>query len=232
MPIELPASFDDIERPRGDHALVWLVELQLVRPYLSGLTVVPSFLFRLTSHHEIVNWPASSPLSEQWHPFNFSFSPIEQTTEGDLPQIELSVDNTTRTLMRYLHDGDGMEGNYCTVFGVMENGLGIAYPNHEFARWDFQVAGAQASGDAVSFRLERANFFDRLVPQDRFTAGHCRWEFGGRECGYVINAVAAFTDCPRTVLACVERGQDHASRGLPVLHPARFGGTPGVPKQR
>ena len=49
---------------------------------------------------------------------------------------------------------------------------------------------------------------------------------------HIVNAVAAYTTCPKTLGACIARGQDHAARGLPVLHPARFGGFPGIPRQR
>jgi phage-related protein len=97
--------------------------------------------------------------------------------------------------------------------------------------WLFQIAGCSATDEAVQFRLERANFFTRQAPQDRYSAPRCRWEFGGLECGYVINEVAAFVTCPKTLDACIARGQDHASRGLPVLHPGRFGGFPGIAAQ-
>jgi hypothetical protein len=65
-------------------------------------------------------------------------------------------------------------------------------------------------------------------PNDRDVASRCCWAFGSAECGYVINAAAAYTTCPKTLSACIARGQDHAARGLPVLHPARFGGFPGI----
>lgn len=233
MPITLPASFkSEIERPHGSNTIDWFIELQLTRPYKSGEVVVPSTIIRITSRHTETAWPAGSPSSETWHPWNFTFTPIEQNQEGDLPQLDLTVDNTTRTLMRYLHNGDGLEGNYATMFLVPANALAIAHPNHEFQRWDMQIAGAQATEDAVTFRLERANFFQRNAPQDRYIAARCRWEFGGTECGYVVNQVAAYTTCPKTIDACIARGADHASRGLPVLHPGRFGGFPGIPRQR
>jgi phage-related protein len=233
MPIILPTSFlDAIEKPHATSQLIWLAEIELARPYVSGFTTVPSTVLRVCNYHQAITWPVSSPLHESWDPYPFTFSPIEQNQEGDLPQVELSVDNTARLLMRYLHAGDGLEGNYARLWLVPEGGLGIAYPNHEYRRWDLQVAGAYATDEAVSFRLERANFFERTSPQDRFVARQCRWDFGSPECGYVINAVAAFTSCPRTKSACTARGQDHATRGLPVLHPRRFGGFPGIPRQQ
>lgn len=234
MPIELPQTFkDEIEKPRGTDPLVWFLEIQVSRAYeASPGVVVPDVILRLTSHHTELAWPAGSPGSETWYPFNFTFTPIGQDQEGDLPQIDLSVDNTTRLLMRYLHNGRGLEGNYVKLFLVPAAALDLVYPNHEAQQWDLTVAGALASDEAVTFRLERANFFTRMSPQDRYVAGRCRFEFGGEECGYVINAVAAFTTCPKTVAACRERGADHRARGLPVLHPQRFGGFPGIPRQR
>lgn len=233
MPLELPQTFKtEIERPHGSNPLIWLIELELVRASMAGDSVLPPIIFRIAQWHTELAWPASSPLAETWYPFNFSFTPIEQNQEGDLPQIDLSVDNTSRTLMRYLHNGDGLEGNYCKLLLVPANGLAVAYPNHEYQQFDLQIAGAMANDEAVTFRLERANFFTKQSPQDRFVAARCRRDYGSLECGYIINEVAGFQTCPKTIEACTERGLDHALRGLPVLHPRRFGGFPGIPKQR
>jgi phage-related protein len=233
MPIVLPSSFvSEIEKPHGTQPLIWLVELEVARPAGSGAVTTPGLIVRLCNYGSAITWPASAPSATTWNPLSFSFTQIEQTNEGDLPQLELTVDNTTKTLMRYLHAGEGLEGNYCTIYLVPQAGLSIAYPNHEYQRWDMTVAGAYATEEAIAFRLERANFFTRQSPQDRYVASRCRWEFGSGECGYVVNAVAAYTTCPKTLSACIARGQDHAARGLPVLHPARFGGFPGIPRQR
>ena len=234
MPIILPSTFaDEIEKPHGAQPLLKMVELQVARPYdAGGGTIVPGVILRATSYHQDVAWPPSHPESWTWSPINFGFSGIEETSEGDLPQCELSIDNTTRTLMRFLHQGQGLEGNYCHLYIVPAAALSIAYPAHEYRRWSFVVGGAYATDEAVSFRLERPNWYERGIPTDPYVAGSCRWQFGGEECGYVINDVAAYTACPKTLAACEARGQDHASRGLPVLHPARFGGFPGIPRQR
>lgn len=233
MPITLPSSFlTEIEKPHGTQPLIWLVELEVARPAGSGAVSTPGLILRLCNHRTAITWPASAPSATVWSPFSFTFSPIEQNGEGDLPQVELSIDNSTKVLMRYMHAGAGLEGNYCKIYLVPAGGLGIAYPNHEYQLWEMQIATAYANDEAISFRLERANFFARQSPQDRYVAGRCRWAFGSAECGYVINAAAAYTTCPKTLTGCVARGLDHETRGLPVLHPQRFGGFPGIPRQR
>jgi hypothetical protein len=233
MPVTLPASIlQEIERPWGTNPLIWLLELEVVRASKSGTTAIPAIKLRVCNHRQILTWPVGSPDGEQWHPFNFSHTPIAQSQDGDLPHVDLSVDNSTRTLMRYLHEGEGCEGNDAKLFLVPANGLSIAYPNHEFQLWEFQVSGCTANDEAVTFRLERANFFSRTSPQDRFVAARCRREYGSPECGAIVNEVAAFQVCAKTVDACAAIGEDHRQRGLPVLHPKRFGGFPGLPRGR
>ena len=231
MPITLPQSFtNEVERPHGATPMLWLVEVELARAYSVAGTIIPSVTTQIGSYHEVISWtPAGHFIPGTFYPFNFSFTPIEQTQEGDLPQVDLTIDNAARTLMRVLHTGDGFEGNYCKVWLVPFSALGV---NNEFQVWDLQVAAAFANDEAITFRLERANFFTRQAPQDRFVAARCRWGFGSRECGYVINSLAAFATCPKDVDSCTARGQDHRARGLPVLHPRRFGGFPGIPRQR
>lgn len=234
MPLTIPPLMQaEHERPHGETRPIWFVEIECAKPFRTDpLTVVPGVLLRITNWHETVAWPVGHPDAWEWQPFNFSFSPIEQDQEGNLPQIDLTVDNTARMLMRFLHEGDGLEGNKVRLYLANENGLEIAHPDHEFVGWDLDIAGASANDEAVTFRLEKVNFFQRLAPQDRYVASRCRWEFGGRECGYVLNAIAGYQTCPKTVGACAERGLDHAFRGLPVIHPRRFGGFPGIPTQR
>jgi phage-related protein len=234
MPITLPASFDSREEPQSTDGYLWLVEVQLQRPYrFDPVTIIPALVLRACNYHEPIIWPISDPSgSVQWEPFNFEFSTIGSTQEGDLPSIQLTVDNTARVLMRHLHDGDGLEGNTVKMHLVPQSAISIAYPNHEEQFFEFDIASATANDEVVTFKLERANFFTRQSPQDRFSARRCRREFGGIACGYVQNALAAYTTCNKTVSDCELRGDDHVARGLPRLHPERFGGFPGIPKQR
>lgn len=231
MPITLPAGMQlEAERPQGRGPWIWLCEIELA-PATPSLAQT---VFRMTSYDQVVTWPAafSSPPAKTWHPFPFEFTEIEENQEGDLPQMDLAVDNTARTLMRYLHSGDGCVGNAVQLYLVHEDGLDIASPDEEYLTWPLRIAQVMATDTQVTFRLEDPNWFERRVPADRFIANRCRWRFGGPECGYPVNAVAAYTTCGGTLSECILRGQDEAVRRLPVLHPLRFGGFRGIRVQR
>lgn len=227
--IVLPNSLkSESEKPHGEAAWIWCWELEAKA--WDGVT--NPTLFRFTSWHEDLVWPVSDPTAKTWYPFPFAASPIEQSSDGSLPQIDLAIDNSTRMAMRYLHESAGMIGNRATAFLIQASGKDIAYPNHEFLRFDFTITGASANDQVVTLRLELPNLLDRKTPEDRFVAGKCRWEHGGPECGYRINTVAAFQTCGKRYSDCQAHGVDEAARNIPVLHPMRFGGFLGIPVQR
>jgi phage-related protein len=229
MVLSLPSTFkQEGERPQGTNPWLWLLELVISR----GDELLPPVILRTTSGQTQLQWPLSDPGSTTWYPFPFEFSPIEQNQEGDLPQLELTVDNTARFLSEYLHAGNGMEGNPATLFLVPTNALSLAYPNHQYQRWDLQVAGAVMNDEGVGIRLEMPNFLTTMSPMDRYVPSRCRWQYGSGQCGYVLNGFAAFLTCPKTIGACIERGADLVTRGLPAVLPGNYGGHPGVSVQR
>lgn len=232
MPVNLPLLMQQAgEVPQQAQPWIWLCELEVVR----RSATLPAVLLRMTSSDQVVEWPpaATAPPRLSWYPMAFGHSEIDSSQQGDLPSVDLTIDNTARTLMRYLHSGDGFEGNRATLFLVHGSSItSPAYPAHQYQRWDFVIAAASATDAAVVLRLEQPNLFEDRLPADRFVAQRCRWRFGGPECGYPITPAAAFTTCDKSLLACIARGADEADRRLPVLHPRRYGGFPGIPVQR
>lgn len=229
MATDLPQSFKDvIERPQASQPLLWLLELEID----PGNAVLPPVLIRVCDGAEQLTWPVDDPDGRVWDPFPFTFTPVEQTQEGDLTEIDLSVDNTARLLMRWLHSGNGLEGNRATLYLVPKNGLAIAYPDHEYRRIDLEVAGAAANDESVTFRLARPNWFSISSPTDRYVPSRCRWQYGSDSCGYVLNEFAAFDRCSKRIEDCIERGLDLRARGLPEVLPDNYGGHPGVSRRR
>lgn len=225
MGISLPTSFlNAIERPQGQDEPLWLLEIELD----PGDVGRPPVLLRICDGQEQIEWPLGAPTATYWEPFPFDLTPIQQSKEGDLSQVDLTVDNSARTLMRFLHEGHGLEGNRATVFLVYRNGLSIAYPAHEYQRFDLEVLLCGASDEAVTFRLGMPNWFEIQSPSSRYIPKRCRNDFGSADCGYVVNAFAAFTSCPKTLAACVARAADMAARGLPAILPGNYAGHPGI----
>ena len=102
----LPTSLKtEIEKPQGGQGTVWLLELTIDR----GSETTPPVIARLCDGNQELQWPLGDPDTPTWYPFPFTFSPVEQTNEGDLTQVQVTIDNSTRMLMRWLHAGGGFD---------------------------------------------------------------------------------------------------------------------------
>lgn len=216
------------ERPQGQEAPIWLLEVVLDQ----GTEVLPPVLLRICDGTEELQWPLSDPGLTRWYPMGFAFTPVEQTDAGSLTQVDLTIDNTSRMLMPWLHQANGLEGNKAKLYLVYKNGLSIAYPAHEFELSEWEIEQCSAADDAVSLRLAMPNWFEIASPTDRYIPKKCRHEFGSDDCGYVINEFSAFQRCPKLITACSARALDMAARGLPPVLPGNFRGYPGISNQR
>lgn len=216
--IILPAILlDTVNEPFPADPFLWLWEIEVERAAAPGNRT----LIRVVANDTSV---VATGLGT-FYPFPIFQGPIEQSGEGDLPTMTISVDNRTRWLMPFLDQSNGFVGNTAKAWLVNAFAPDIA----QSVAFEFHVSSAEATAEAVTLRLDLPNFFQRQVPQDRYSPWRCRWPFGGLECGYIISATASFTDCPKTLDACIARGLDELSRGIPVLHPKRFGAFRGVP---
>ena len=230
--ITLPNQFKGfVEEPHQKTPWIWLWEFVLDDP---APPTSPTWC-NLTPYEHDVTWSApprdgyaGGPVT--FSAFNMEHSAIETSGEGNLPSMEVTLDNTARFLMRTLEQVD-LEGNRATLW-LLNAATVLSLPT-AYLEWNFEIVSARVTRKAVGIQLEMPNFFERRVPNDAYNASRCRWlKFGGTECGYVINTSAAFSTCDRSLDACVERGLDEAIRGIPVLHPLRFGGYPGITVQR
>ena len=195
---------------------VWCWRLQLVRSPALVLYV------GITNHRETLTLGA-----EVFHPWPMSFSNVEERSDGKLPEIELQISNRPRLLAQFLED----PGNESGMFGKQVTAT-VLNVQHTAQTWQFryELLSVTLSDEAAALRLAPPNFLAREVPQDRHNPAHCRWRFGGEECGYVINAFAAYTSCEKSYAACQLRGLDMQNRRLPKLQPQRFGGFIGIPR--
>lgn len=228
MPLILPALLKQaIELPHDEGEWLFLWDLELER----RTKTLPAVVFRFTSRASEIAWPVpgiASPVT--FYPFPFTQGAIEQDTDANLPHVELAIDNTARVLMRHLHNGQGFEGNRATLRITHSDAVGVT-PAQEL-RIDLAVSSAIAGSSAIVFQLEQVDLNEKQLPAERYLQEPCPLVFGARRCGYPITPTAAFLTCPRTPQACTERGDDEVARGLPRLHPQRYGSFPGLATQR
>lgn len=214
----LPAGWAaKVNNLQGTAPFVWCWQIPLHIDDTLNLFVA------LTGHPEPVTIG-----SVKFYPYPMKQSPIEHDGDGNMPSLVLSIDNSARLLAPYLESPGDERG----LLGRLAQGYltDAAQPTTTLL-WEFEIQSASLTGDTVSLRMEQRNLFGIKKPQDRFSTSRCRHVFGSTACGYVINGVAAFTTCPKTVTACRARGQDMAARNLPVLQPGTFGGFLGIPRQ-
>ncbi len=192
---------------------VWAWLWQIVADRATGGRTV----FRITAQPTTIVYAGMT-----FYPVPMTQSAIGENAEGDLPQATLVVDNSSRFMRGYFSVGAGFMGQ--EVLGWLVNLSDLT----QAAQFRFTVAGASVTEEQAEFRLERLNLSKFMLPQQRYSAQVCRWVFGSSECGYVLNAAAAYQTCPRTLGACSARGIDMQNRNLPKLQPGRFGGFPGI----
>lgn len=219
MPITLPTELvPATQDPGSREPLLWLWTVQLVE----ARDPDPSVVVDLVRNPEPITVGSTT-----FHPWPIQCSPIEHSATGDLPTAQLSIDNRTRWLMPYAHSFNGFAGQRVT--GYLVNSAALPSALSGAARFFFEVRRAEANAEALVLQLEIPNLWRIRLPIDRYRPDRCDApDFGGIECGYIRNDVAAYDTCGRTLGDCILRGADEAARRLPVRHPRRFGGFRGV----
>ena len=196
---------------------IWCYQIELEATTIAAPTA------RLTSTDHEVTIDART-----FYPFPIKHDPIRTDSNGDLPQTSLSFSNATREFIRYLETGAGLIGNPVEILLTHEAVLSA----NEWCSWFFEVSGANANNSAITLRLEYPEFYRQPIPMDLFTRDRCRWRYKDPStCGYRGSLVG----CDKSLNGangCVARGADEAANGQVVLHPARFGAFPALPRNK
>lgn len=214
----LPSGWSDqVNALHGSSPFVWCWRLPLV--HSAALVLYAG----LTNHREQITIGGV----EEFYPWPIRMGAIEERGDGGLPALELVIGNRPRLLAQFFEDpadATGMFGRQAIAYV-----LNLDDPSQ---RWDFryEIQSATLGDESATIRLEHPNYLQFVVPQERHNPAHCRHRFGGTRCGYVINAIAAFSACNKTLSDCEARGFDMQSRRLPKLQPQRFGGFIGIPR--
>lgn len=185
----------------------------------------PPTRYRLTNNTRTVTFGTNSlgaPLT--YSPFPIAHGGIEQTGEGSLPTIEVSVANVSREISQVLATYGGLVGQPVVVRLVQASELANAQAE---IREDAEIRGVRVKNDFVTFTLSAGNMIERKLPPFRIIGTHCRSLYGGPACGYDLTT-GTLTTCAKTYEACEAHGADELAEGNPILHPERFNAFPGV----
>lgn len=177
----------------------WLLLLEILYPSENPI--------RLVWNTEDITWDG-----ETWLAAAFSLGDIEETKEGEIPEVSLDIVDIERRLTPILDQYSGGIGASVIIRVVHSAHLDVTTPEYEDEMEIIDVTIDHQN--KIKFKLGAENLSNFRCPPDRFLKGHCRYkEFKGSKCGYD----GPETECDRTFERCRELGNQ-----------ARFGGFPSV----
>lgn len=160
---------------------------------------------RLVNNNEDVTYQGNVYIA-----FGFTITMPTQSSKGEIPSVQLSVANSTRTLQTYVEQYSGGVGAAVTLTVV-----NAAHLSEDYAELTttLTVIGCQCNAQWVVFTLGAANPLNKKFPPNQYIAAHCRFKFKGTYCGYD----GFETECNKTIDRCRE-----------LQNASRFGGHLGL----
>jgi len=143
-----------------------------------------------------------------------------QENEGELPNVSLSIQDQSRTLMGYMQEYQGGLG-FGVTLGVVpipsEGLVGTAEPDLVES---FTVIGANASSDgySCSWQLGAENPLRISIPRRKQLRDRCSFDYKGPECRYS----GGLPTCSRTLIGdngCTAHGNTLNYGGFPGIVP-------------
>lgn len=194
---------------------LWLYEIELDK------TVINRTVARLVNYDSEISWQSNT-----YYPYQITHDEIAQDTEGNLPQLSLTMANASRAYVRWLEVSQGMANLLVTISLVHLAHIGTG----DGLSQTFQIRGGAATDEAISLNLEMPNFYQLPIPKDIYMRNRCRVGFKSTQCGYVgLN-----THCTKALLGddgCKFHGDDERTNKRPVLHPRNYGGFAAIPRR-
>lgn len=221
----------------------FLSTTQVTKKNVLNLTEPWAWLFEV--QHSDTEAIRVTPYTEQityqthiYYPFPLAFSPFSEASDSRNPNLTITAFNASGELQAFLDAADGFVDKDLVLRLIHTSELTDA-PALEIT---FQIIGATAEFDNVTWTLGTLDLYKIRVPHQKFLRGHCRNPYNtptrqsagsivSRVCGYV----GSLTKCDKTLNGpngCIVHGDDEVTNGNPRLHPLRFGGAPGIPANR
>jgi lambda family phage minor tail protein L len=156
--------------------------------------------------------------SNTYTPFPFQIGELGTASKGEVPELQIQIDNTNRIIEAYLQLYDqylkvnGISGNdiELTLYVVNTKDTSSAIITEYFILTSFNTDNQWAS-----FKLGALSPFTMRYPRRRLIQNFCTWKFKSAQCGYT----GAEATCDKTLMRCRE-----------LNNSGRFGGFPGIGK--
>lgn len=221
MPTQLTTSvFEALQRLDSVGAFVWLYEIEV--------PTSPATRLRFAGRHP----QAITFRGNIYYPFPITHSPVSENTEGDLNVTSLTVSNISREIATLLEDHAGLIGQPVRAMLVSVNDLLSGTPLIE---QDYTIRELTMNADAITCQLAVYNLYSSRFPALRLMRGHCRLSYRGAGCGYAVPiSGGGLSACDKSrdgTNGCEAHGANEIANGYDQLHPKRFGGYPGIPRQ-
>jgi phage-related protein len=146
-----------------------------------------------------------------------SFGEIQESSEREVPSLQLVLQNADGVLGPLVHPGTGGEdlrGRRVTIRQAARPLLTGENPNDFVIEWTFFVNSYSWIGrEAVAFEIGVFPAEAIRVPERSLQGLRCRWIYKGAHCGYV----GELATCDKTREDCRRHFEDE---------PLRFGGFP------
>tara|TARA_R110000782_G_scaffold259110_2_gene349331 strand:+ start:44183 stop:44854 length:672 start_codon:yes stop_codon:yes gene_type:complete len=205
----------------SEYPWVWLYELQT--------TDDPPQRYRLTNFTKTINHGMSNagvPLS--YSPAPIIHSSIEEGADGSLPTMTFTVGHAGPIVANTVDAANGFVDQPMRVKLVSLLDLDNPEPAMEQGG---EVVSMSITSSGLAFKISAFNLYQLQFPPFIHSRRRCRWIYGSSECGMNIKAAGvAYSTCSKTLTDCELRGDDEVLRSLPRRHPARFGASPGIPR--
>jgi phage-related protein len=203
---------------------IWLYEIDLPTD--------PPTKLRAAAYPETVYFGVDSlGATIPYVPFSIAHGETTLDVEGGSPTVTLTAQNLTREMAALLETYGFLIGQTVRIrlVRLSETPSGNAFSDDLYEVLDAEMGETDATLSLGQSSMEKKSF-----PDHRITKDFCTSHYGSARCGYDTKRAGALQTCDKTrdgKNGCVAHGLSELLASLPVLHPKRFRGFPGVQRQ-
>jgi lambda family phage minor tail protein L len=185
-----------------------------------------------TRYRFVANYPSTITFrGNTYYPFPVAHSVVRSDVDGSLQSTTLSMSNVTKLIVSTLDTYEGLIGQPVRI--MLVNTLELT-SGRAAIEDDYTIETTAVDQEAVTARLALYNLYAVNFPGNRLMRGHCRFQYRGPECGYVVpESAGGLTSCDKSYdgpNGCIVHGTNENANGYTKRHPQRFGGFPGIPR--